>query len=229
VGITKGFGGKLRIDVNLFRRDFRDFADDDLLLNTGVSFPIAFATALIEGEELRLEVPRWGRFSGFLSYANQTGIGHGPITGGLFLGEEAGTAITDTSSFPISQDQRNTLRGRLRLQALSRLWLAVSAEYGSGLPVDLGDGPIDYNFLLSQYGASVLDRVNFARGRVRPSFSLDAGAGVDLYRRDSRTVALLIQSANLTDRVNVINFESLFSGTAIGPPRSVSLRLRATF
>jgi hypothetical protein len=229
VGITKGLGGKLRIDANIFRRDFRDFADDDLLLNTGVSFPIAFASARIEGEELRLEVPRWGRFSGFLSYANQTGTGFGPITGGLFLGEEAGTAITDTSSFPISQDQRNTFRGRLRLQALPRLWFAVGTEYGSGLPVDLGGGPVDYNFLLSQYGASVLDRVNFARGRVRSSLSLDAGAGVDLYRRDLRTLTLLIQTANLTDRVNLINFASLFSGTAIAPPRSVSARLRATF
>jgi len=97
------------------------------------------------------------------------------------------------------------------------------------LPVDLGDGPVDYNFLLSQYGASVLDRVNFARGRVRSSLSLDAGAGVDLYRRDLRTLTLLIQTANLTDRVNLINFASLFSGTAIAPPRSVSARLRATF
>ena len=52
---------------------------------------------------------------------------------------------------------------------------------------------------------------------------------MDLYRHDLRTLSLLIQSANLTDRVNVINFESLFSGTAIGPPRSVSARLRATF
>ena len=74
-----------------------------------------------------------------------------------------------------------------------------------------------------------MDRVNFASGRVRPSLSLDTGAGMDLYRRDLRTLSLLIQSANLTDRVNVINFESLFSGTAIGPPRSVSARLRATF
>src|SRR5438445_1164418 len=31
VGITKGFVGRLRIDANLFRRNFRDFADDDLL------------------------------------------------------------------------------------------------------------------------------------------------------------------------------------------------------
>ena len=94
VGITKGLGSKLRIDANLFRRDFRDFADDDLLLNTGVSFPVAFATAQIEGEEVHLEVPRWGRFSGFVSYANQTGIGQGPITGGLFLGGDAASALS---------------------------------------------------------------------------------------------------------------------------------------
>ena len=229
VGVTKGIGGKLRIDANLFRRDFHDFADDNLLLNTGVSFPIGFATARIQGAELRLEVPRWGRFSGFITYGNQTGIGQGPITGGLSLGEDAGTVLTDTSRFPISQDQRNTFSGRLRFQALPRLWLAASAEYGSGLPVDLGNGAIDFNFLLSQYGASVVNRVNFADSRVRPSFSLDIGAGLDLYRHDLRTISLLIQSANLTDRVDVINFASLFSGTAIGPPRSVSARLRATF
>jgi hypothetical protein len=229
LGITQGFAGKLRIDVNLYRRDFRDFADDDLLLNTGVSFPIAFATAQIQGEELRLEVPRWGRFSGFVSYANQTGVGQGPITGGLFLGADVASALSDTSRFPISQDQRNIFRGRLRLQAVPRLWLAVGADYSSGLPVELGGGPISPNFLLSQYGASVLGRVDFARGRVRPSFSVDAGAGVDLYRRDFRTVSLLLQTANLTDRLNLINFVSLFSGTAIGPPRSVSARLRATF
>jgi len=229
VGITKGFAGKLSLDANLFRRDFRDFADDDLLLNTGVSFPIAFATAQIEGEEVRLEVPRWGRFSGSVSYANQRGTGQGPITGGLFLGADAASALSDTSRFPISQDQRNAFRGRLRFQAVPRLWLAVGAEYGSGLPVELGSGLSDYNFLLLQYGASVLERVDFARGRVRPSFSLEAGAGVDLYRRDSRALSLLLQTANLRDRVNVINFVSLFSGTAIGPPRSVSGRLRATF
>jgi hypothetical protein len=229
IGVTKGFAGKLRIDANLFRRDFRDFADDDLLLNTGVSFPIAFNNARIDGAEVRLEVPKWGRFSGFASYTNQTGIAQGPITGGLFLGADAAAAVTDASRFPISQDQRNTLRTRLRFQAVPRLWFAVGTEYGSGLPVELGGGPIDYNFLLSQYGASVLNRVDFVRGRVRPSLSLDAGAGVDIYHQESRSVSLLLQTANLTDRVNAINFAGLFSGTAIGTPRSVSGRVRVTF
>src|SRR5579863_2119259 len=141
VGFTKSFAGKVRIDGNVFRRDFTNYSDDDVLLDTGVSFPIAFASAEIHGEEIQIAVPHWGRFSGVLSYSNQTGIGQGPITGGLFLGDET-EGISDTSKFPVSQDQRNTFRAHLRFQATDRLWLAASAEYGSGLPVDL-NGPAD--------------------------------------------------------------------------------------
>ncbi|OLB96244.1 MAG: hypothetical protein AUI02_02625, partial [Acidobacteria bacterium 13_2_20CM_2_57_12] len=36
-GITKAFLGKLRLDANIFRRDFRQYSDDDVLLDTGVS------------------------------------------------------------------------------------------------------------------------------------------------------------------------------------------------
>lgn len=61
-GLTKGLAGRLRLDANLFRRDFRNYADDDTLLNTGVSFPIADASARIQGVEAKLEMPRWGRF-----------------------------------------------------------------------------------------------------------------------------------------------------------------------
>jgi hypothetical protein len=34
---------------------------------------------------------------------------------------------------------------------------------------------------------------------------------------------------NLTNRLNVINFAGLFSGTAVGQPRSVAVRLKAEF
>ncbi|MEQ1354532.1 MAG: TonB-dependent receptor plug domain-containing protein, partial [Candidatus Acidiferrum sp.] len=51
-GFTKSILGKLRLDANIFRRDFHNYPDDDTLLDTGVSFPIAFARARIFGEEL---------------------------------------------------------------------------------------------------------------------------------------------------------------------------------
>jgi len=227
IGITKSLFGNLRFDANVFRRDFRNYSDDDVLLDTGVSFPIAFEKGQITGEEVRIEVPHWRRFSGYLSYANQIGIGQGPITGGLFLGSDAAAALTDTSRFPVSQDQRNTARARVRFQAASRLWLAIGGEYGSGLPANIGGA--DPAFLLAQYGPQILNEVNLARGRVKPNFALDASAGFEVYRKEQRRVILQIQSANLTDRVNVINFASIFSGTAVAPPRSVSGRLKLTF
>jgi outer membrane cobalamin receptor len=226
-GLTKAFSGKLRLDTTVFRRDFRNYSDDDVLLDTGVSFPIAFSQARIFGEEVSLQIPQWGRFSGFLSYANQSGIGQGPITGGLFLGSDAANALTHTSKFAVSQDQRNTVRGRVRFQAPRRTWLAMSAQYGSGLPADTGGA--DPNFLLAQYGPAILDQVNLARGRVRPNLSLDAAAGAELFHKEQRSAVFQVEGFNLANRVNVINFESLFSGTAVAPPRSLSVKLKLTF
>ncbi len=227
LGVTESLAGKLRIDANVFRRAFHNFSDDDTLLDTGVSFPIAFSSATVSGEEVQVSVPHWGPFSGFVSYSNQIGIGQGPITGGLFLGDKAANA-PDTSRFPLSQDQRNTARARVRVQAMPRLWLAASAEYGSGLPVNL-DGPLDFNDALAQFGPAILSRVNLAAGRVRPNFSLDAAAGATIYHKEGRDLSLQLAASNLTNRVNVLNFASLFSGTAVAISRSLSARVKVSF
>src|SRR5882762_2151719 len=225
-GVTQALFGKTRLDGNIFRRSLRNFADDDVLLDTGVSFPIAFHAARIFGEELRLSVNDWHRISGFLSYSNQSAIARGPITGGLFLGSDASSVLTNNSKFAVTQDQRNTVRARVRAQATKRIWAAVSAEYGSGLPSELD--PSSGN-LLAQYGPAILARVNIERGRVRPNFSLGAAAGVELYRKESRLVNIQVEANNLTGRVNVLNFAGLFSGTAVSAPRSASMYLRFTF
>jgi hypothetical protein len=228
VGATKSVSGKLRIEANIFRRDFHNYPDDDTLLDTGVSFPIAFSHARIFGEELRLEVAEWWRFSGYLSYSNQSGIANGPITGGLFLGSDAAGVLTNANQFAVSQDQRNTARARVKFQAEKRVWLAMSAQYGSGLPANLSSTQ-SQAFLLAQYGPPLLDRVNFDLERTRPTFSLDIAAGAQLYRKELRSATLQIQVSNVTNRVNVLNFASLFSGTAVSVPRSISGGLRLSF
>ena len=78
--------------------------------------------------EVKLEIPRWGPVSGFLSYTNMHGIGDLPLTGGLLLGDEAAGVLGSTSRFPISQDQRNTVQSRFRYQATSRVWLAAGGS-----------------------------------------------------------------------------------------------------
>ena len=42
-------------------------------------------------------------------------------------------------------------------------------------------------------------------------------------------VRLQADLLNLTNRLNVIDFAGLFSGTALAPPRSVAVRLQAEF
>src|SRR5262249_3331179 len=126
-GLSKRFFSALRVDLTHFRRDMTNFADDDLLLNTGVSFPIAFHDATIRGTEVKLDVPRSRAVSGSLSYAYMVGTGTLPITGGLLLGDDVDAALASHDRFPISQDQRHTLRGRVNWELSSRAWLAAAA------------------------------------------------------------------------------------------------------
>jgi len=226
-GLTKGFAGRVRLDVNYFRRNAGNFADDDQLLNTGVSFPIAFRKSSIYGAEAKLEIPHLGNLSGFVSYSYMVGSTYLPVTGGLFLGDDAATALSKTAGrFWDTQDQRNTGRTRFRYLLTSRLWAALGAEYGSGLPVAFQGTQAQAT---AQYGPQIVERVNFDRNRVKPSFSLDVSLGTEIWKRDSLQVRLQADAANLTNRLNVIDFAGLFSGNAVAPPRSFAVRLETSF
>jgi len=226
-GISKVFFGNFRLDANYFRRDMSDYADDSQIANTTISFPIAFRSSVIYGAEARLDLPDWRRFSGYLSYSYALGIVWLPVDGGLFLGPDAAAAATQlTGRFPDSQDQRNTLRGRLRFQLLPRLWIAGGVQYDSGLPFEFEGDPAT---ALAQYGRQVINRINFARGRLDPAFQVSASAGADILKRDRITMRFQVDGQNLNNVLDVIDFGGLFSGNAIGPSRSFALRLTTSF
>ena len=205
----------------------RNFADDDQLLNTGVSYPIAFDKAVIYGAEAKVSLVRLGRLSGFASCSYMVGNVWFPVTGGLFLGDNAAAATSQTSGhFPASQDQRNTLRTRIRYQVAPRAWFTAGASYGSGLPFAYRGTAAD---AMAQYGPAVVSRINFDRGRILPSLAVNASFGAELYQRDRVTVRFQADGDNLNGRLNVIDFGGLFSGNAIAPGRSFALRLNAGF
>jgi hypothetical protein len=227
LGSTKAFFEKLRLDANMFRRDVNNYADDSQVLSTGISFPIAFRKAILYGAEVKLEVPHWGRFSGFASYSYIVGNVWNPVTGGLFLGDDASGATTQlTGHFPDSQDQRNTVRVRVRYQVAPRLWVAVGADYNSGLPFQPDLTPQQY---ATEYGQVVIDHLNFNLGRISPYFTQNASVGADLYQREKRSVRLQADVQNLSNELEVIDFGGLFSGNALGPSRQYTFRLVSTF
>lgn len=231
-GLTKVFFNKIKLDANYFRRLVNNYADDDQIDNTTISYPIAFRKAVIYGAEAKLDLPPAHGFSGFLSYSYEVGNAWFPVTGGLFLGDDA--MIPSSGHLPDSQDQRNTIRGRLRYQFTPRLWIAGSIQYDTGLPFDFQcpDGETVAECAAGEatiYGQQVVNRLNLVRGRILPSFQVGASAGADLYKSDRFNVRFQMDGENLTDVVDVIDFGGLFSGNAIGPSRSFALRLATTF
>jgi hypothetical protein len=227
LGLTKALLNRLRVDANMFRRDVNNYADDSQILSTGISFPIAFRKAILYGAEGKLEVQNWKGFSGIASYSYIVGNAFNPVTGGLFLGDDASSALTQTTGHsPDSQDQRQTIRARVRYQAAKRLWVAVGSDYNSGLPFQPDLTPQQY---ATEYGQVVINHLNFNRDRISPYLTENASVGADLYTREKYAVKLQGDAQNLSNKLEVIDFGGLFSGNAIGPSRSFSLRLTTDF
>jgi hypothetical protein len=226
-GLTHAFAIRARLDLNMYRRNVSNFADDNQLLNTDIAYPISFRRGVVYGAESRFELVRLGPLSGFLSYSYMVANVWLPVTGGLFLGDDAAAAAVQQSGhIPDSQDQRHTASARFRYQAASRLWFAAGFTTGSGLPFEYNGTSAD---ALAQYGPAVVSRLNFVRGRILPSLSVDATVAAEIYHRGDRSLRLQADGTNFNNRLNVIDFGGLFSGNAIGPARSFSLRLSMAF
>jgi outer membrane receptor for Fe3+-dicitrate len=227
-GATKAFFGKLRLDANMFRRRVNNYADDSQILSTGISFPIAFDHAILYGAEGKLQLLQWKGFSGFASYSYIVGNAWFPVTGGLFLGDDTQGALTPGVHFPDSQDQRNTVRARIRDQVAPRLWVALGADYNSGLPFEADLTPQQY---ATEYGQVVINHLNFVpnNDRISPYLTENVSVGADLYQREKRSVRLQADVQNLSNTLEVIDFGGLFSGNALGPSRQFTFRLVTTF
>ena len=86
----------------------------------------------------KIEIPKWGAFSGYASYSYMVGNrASSRLTGGLFLGDDAiGARLQLSGHFPDSQDQRNTVRASSALPIQTPpVGCRIRTEYGSGTAV----------------------------------------------------------------------------------------------
>ncbi len=74
-----------------------------------------------------------------------------------------------------------------------------------------------------------MNRIDFDRGRIYPSFQVNASAGADIFKSERLKMRFQVDGQNLTNVLDVIDFGGLFSGNAIGPSRSFALRLTTNF
>jgi hypothetical protein len=114
----------------------------------------------------------------------------------------------------------------VRYQAAPRLWFVLGSDYNSGLPFQPDLTPQQY---ATEYGQTVINHLNFVRGRISPYLTENASVGAELFKREKYSVTLQGDAQNLSNTLEVIDFGGLFSGNAIGPSRSFALRLTTTF
>jgi hypothetical protein len=224
VGAQFAAGRHLTIDGSAYHKRSRDQQDNNNFFDTGIIFPTTLQRIEVTGAEARVTLLPVRGLSGSLSATTGRAISTPPFTGGLFLGQDA-IDLLSAGPFPIDHDQRLGVHGLVTADPAGPLWLSGSVRYDSGLvsnpsdPAEVAADP-DYRDLLPYVNLTA------ETPRVRPRTIVDAAAGMDFTDgRGRKTWAAQIQITNLFDRTALYNFQSVFVGTRLVQPRTVSLRL----
>jgi hypothetical protein len=219
---------RVTIDASVYRKDSRDQQDNNNFFDTGIIFPTALRRIEVTGLEARVSVlPRRG-WSGAISATTGRARSSPPFTGGLFLGQDA-VDLLSAGPFLIDHDQRLALHGLMTFDPEGPFWTSGSVRYDSGLvanpsnPVEVAADP-DFSDLLPYVD------LESGTARVRPRTIVDLALGFDrLDRSGRRRWSLQAQLTNLTNRTALYNFQSVFVGTRIVQPRTLSLQMSRNF
>jgi outer membrane receptor protein involved in Fe transport len=218
-----------RLNLTVYQKRIRNFADKDQFFETGVVFPVSISAGRVTGEELRLESTDFHGLRGFFSFANAHAYGVTPIIGGLFLGEDPGELRLAGLKFAADHDQRNEAQFQLSYNHPSGFYAIFNGRYDSGVPTDVEPGTTLAQFTAEGFDPRLYGEIDFARGRVKPRTILDLSVGADLLRKERVSLNLQFDVQNLTNQLFLYNFESVFSGTHVGYPRLFSGRLALHF
>jgi len=223
VGLEQRLSGILRLDTAYWRRHVRNYSDPNVFFGTTVVFPNSVARGRAEGVDVRLEMPRYRGWSGYVSYTNSRVVQFGPINGGLFL-EHDTLEIGRGTAFVPDHDQRHVAAGGLSYEHGGRGFSAsVLGRYASGTPVEIGGEDYDGPALARRPGVELVD---FERGRVRPRTVFDVSVAQSLHHVTRADLSLRLILLNLFNQQYAFNFGNPFSGTHFGAPRAVRLEVR---
>lgn len=230
VGIQQALGSKLRLDVDYWERRTKNAGDQDQFENTGVVFPIAFASGNYKGWDARLDLAKTWGFHGFVSVGHVHAIYVPPPAGGLFLDQGFVDAITG-GPFLIDHDQKLQIQSGIFYDiATTGIWLGTNIRYDSGLvtdanPEDLLQDP-DNAFAAPYVIVHTGGDLDPNRIKARTTVDFSVGADLSQYHIPVSIQAMVL---NATDVAGVYNIESVFGGTHVIPPRRYAFRATVLF
>jgi len=230
IGAQQLLGKFFRANITVYQKRIKNFADKDQFFESGVVFPIAISSGRVTGEELRIESTEIAGFRGFISYANAHAFGITPISGGLFLGEDPQELLLAGIKFSADHDQRNSAQIQLSYNhRRSGFYANFIGRHDSGVPTDVEPGTTLQDFVAEGFDPRLYKEIDFARSRVKPRTLIGFSVGADLMQDERVSFNLQFDIQNLTNRLFLYNFESVFSGTHVGYPRLFSGRFGVRF
>ena len=230
VGAQQRLGRFGRVDVAYYRKDVRNLHDNDQFLNTTIIFPIALSRGRVKGFDARFESADYKGFGGYFSLGSVRVVVAPPFSGGLFL---SGATPEDFGSeeFIIDHDQKINIQTALHYSNQRRgIFAQILMRYDSGLVTGVTAADLP-DLLADPNTAAGVELLNFNEEpvRTRGRAVIDASVGYDFIRRDRFRMGVQFAALNLTNRIGLYNYLSVFGGTNYIPSRSFNARLKIDF
>ncbi len=223
-GVEQQVGKTARITLEYWQKDSKNTADNEQFFNTGVLFPVAAAKGIFHGFNARVDLTPVKSFSAYLSFGRTRAIFQAPLTGGLQI--ETPSALPG-ERFLADHDQKLAIQMGLRWQQEGR-YAQLVGRYDSGLvagdPAGAAGNP-DLAFGANYVRFDSADQV----WRVKPRTTWDLSLGDEWKLDAKRRVGLGVNVLNLTNEKGLYNFLSVFGGTHVLPPRTLSAHLSVKF
>ncbi len=258
-GFQQAIGKYLLVDADYFWKYTHNAYDFSILLNTTITFPIAWHNSKLDGVTGRVSTTNIHGFQAYYSFGHTRARYFPPQNGGV-LPNDLGTSV-----FRIDHDQAFQSNANFRYQRpknaeyVSVIWRYDSGLVVSGVPttddalalspaqrttIGLSCGGLfaTFNAGFSSCGGAVKSKLlnipspsvanddhNPARVKPRNIFNMAVGTDNLFHSDNSRRIVASVTIANLTDKVALYNFLSTFSGTHFLQPRSVSAHIGYVF
>lgn len=258
-GFQQAIGKYLLVDADYFWKYTHNAYDFSILLNTTITFPIAWHNSKLDGVTGRVSTTNIHGFQAYYSFGHTRARYFPPQNGGV-LPNDLGTGV-----FRIDHDQAFQSNANFRYQRpknaeyVSVIWRYDSGLVVSGVPntdvalslspaqqatIGLSCGGVFAGFsegfsncsgpvkskLLNLPAPSVANADhNPARVKPRNIFNIAVGTDNLFHSESPRRIVASVTVANLTDKVALYNFLSTFSGTHFLQPRTVAAHVGYVF
>ena len=226
VGVTQPIAG-LTLGVTSYYRASADPAHTSLFPDARFYTYASFEKGKAYGTEIKADVPQIGTLglSGYLNYAFGRVWFYNPVVAG-FTTEAA--HLAEASRFLAPMDQTHTLTSGLTYRhSPSRVWGAVSFEYGSGTPG--GHGSNDH----AHDDGAAHDHATgpgLCAARCPSQFTQNVSVGWTAIANGARPrMSVQFDVENVSNRVYLLSKESTMVQGQYSKPRLISASLRMRF